>query len=110
MRLSSSIARRALLSVAAATSPLLPRLPAAASVNPVRDGMAAFSAGNVERSIALFDEAIAVKPASQPYLWQRGLSLYCTRHTVFEPNIDQLSLTAVVDLSPVVPNGRCRQV
>ena len=48
----------------------------AAAANPVREGMAAFSAGQVEESIALFDSVIAANPNSKPYLWQRGLSLY----------------------------------
>lgn len=38
--------------------------------------MAAFSSGDVERSIKLFDSVIAAQPSSKPYLWQRGLSLY----------------------------------
>ena len=37
--------------------------------------MAAFSSGDVERSIKLFDSAIAAQPSPR-YLWQRGLSLY----------------------------------
>ena len=51
----------------------------ASAASPVREGMAAFSAGKVEESIALFDSVIAQQPSAKPYLWQRGLSL-CTPH------------------------------
>lgn len=51
-------------------------VPPAVAASPVREGMAAFVENDVERSIALFDKAIAERPESKPYLWQRGLSLY----------------------------------
>ena len=41
-----------------------------------RQGMQAFAAGKVEESIRIYDSIIEASPASKPYLWQRGLSLY----------------------------------
>jgi tetratricopeptide (TPR) repeat protein len=38
--------------------------------------MQEFQANQVEKSVASFDEAIAIDPNSADYLWQRGLSLY----------------------------------
>jgi tetratricopeptide (TPR) repeat protein len=89
----AAVARRAVLTAAAFA--VVPPLPATAAINPVRDGMAAFSAGNVEQSISLFDEAIASKPASKPYLWQRGLSLYYADR--FGDGAEQFSLDVSVN-------------
>lgn len=79
---SISVDRRAVVS--SVVTPLLvaigitssaPALPANAA-SPVREGMSAFSSGDVEQSIQIFDSVIASQPSSKPYLWQRGLSLY----------------------------------
>ena len=42
----------------------------------VNAGMQAFQGNNVDRSLALFDEAIRLSPSVKTRLWQRGLSLY----------------------------------
>ncbi|CAN0220957.1 unnamed protein product [Discosporangium mesarthrocarpum] len=42
----------------------------------VSRGMERFKAGQVEPSIADFDRAIQLQPGLEPYMWQRGLSLY----------------------------------
>jgi hypothetical protein len=42
----------------------------------VFQGMEAFRAGQLTESIQLFDQAAAVQPSLQPFLWQRGISLY----------------------------------
>lgn len=42
----------------------------------VTDGMKAFAAGEVEKSLDIYDAIIAADPRRKPYLWQRGLSLY----------------------------------
>ena len=42
----------------------------------VREGMDVFRKGDVNGSIALWDEAEALLPSLRPYLWQRGLSYY----------------------------------
>jgi hypothetical protein len=42
----------------------------------VFQGMESFRAGQVTESIQLFDQAAAVQPSLQPFLWQRGISLY----------------------------------
>lgn len=39
-------------------------------------GMEAFRTGQVQESIRLFDEAAVVQPSLEPFLWQRGISLY----------------------------------
>ena len=41
-----------------------------------RQGMDLFRAGDVAGSIARFDDARDAQPSLDPYLWQRGLSLY----------------------------------
>lgn len=41
-----------------------------------RQGMARFSAGDLDGSLAAFDAVHARFPRYRPYLWQRGLSLY----------------------------------
>jgi hypothetical protein len=56
-------------------------LPAdAAGIDPVstltRRGMAKFVQDDVEGSIADFDLVITTAPRMEPYMWQRGLSLY----------------------------------
>jgi len=38
--------------------------------------MSAFAAGDVERSISIYDAILAADPRRKPYLWQRGLALY----------------------------------
>jgi hypothetical protein len=38
--------------------------------------MEAFRAGQVTQSVGFFDEAAAAQPSIEPYLWQRGISLY----------------------------------
>lgn len=44
---------------------------------PLSPGMDAFRHGDVQGSIEYFDEALALGGAAiEPYLWQRGLSLY----------------------------------
>ena len=43
----------------------------------VSKGMKEFREGNVQKSIEFFDEALELEPSIEPYLWQRGLSLYC---------------------------------
>ena len=52
----------------------------AAGVDPAsvltRRGMAKFTQGDVDGSIADFDAVIAAAPGRAPYMWQRGLSLY----------------------------------
>jgi hypothetical protein len=42
----------------------------------VFQGMEAFRAGQITESIQLFDQAATVQPSLQPFLWQRGISLY----------------------------------
>jgi hypothetical protein len=42
----------------------------------VFQGMEAFRAGQLTESIQLFDQAAIVQPSMQPFLWQRGISLY----------------------------------
>lgn len=42
----------------------------------VFQGMEAFRAGQVTQSVGFFDEAAAAQPSIEPYLWQRGISLY----------------------------------
>mmetsp|Transcript_16192 Transcript_16192/g.30485 ORF Transcript_16192/g.30485 Transcript_16192/m.30485 type:complete len:270 (-) Transcript_16192:205-1014(-) len=42
----------------------------------ISDGMSAFRRGQVRESIALFDQAQALEPRLDPYLWQRGISYY----------------------------------
>lgn len=42
----------------------------------VFQGMEAFRAGQLTESIELFDQAAQVQPSLQPFLWQRGISLY----------------------------------
>lgn len=39
-------------------------------------GDVAFAAGSIKSSIAAYDEAIRLRPAMEPQLWQRGLALY----------------------------------
>jgi hypothetical protein len=39
-------------------------------------GMEAFRAGQLTESVQLFDQAAAVQPSLQPFLWQRGIALY----------------------------------
>ena len=56
-------------------------LPAdAAGIDPVstltRRGMAKFVQDDVDGSIADFDLVITTAPRMEPYMWQRGLSLY----------------------------------
>ena len=56
-------------------------LPAdAAGIDPVstltRRGMAKFVQDDVDGSIADFDLVISTAPRMEPYMWQRGLSLY----------------------------------
>lgn len=41
-----------------------------------RDAVAALFAGRVDDSANLFDRLVAVRPASEPHLWQRGIALY----------------------------------
>ena len=52
----------------------------AAGVDPAsvltRRGIAKFTQGDVDGSIADFDAVIAAAPGRAPYMWQRGLSLY----------------------------------
>jgi len=57
---------------------LLPNDAQAAIAGPssVSDGMAAFAAGEIDRSIEIYDSIILAEPQRRPYLWQRGLSLY----------------------------------
>ena len=38
--------------------------------------MRSFRKGNVAKSVEEFGEALRLDPASRPYLWQRGLSLF----------------------------------
>lgn len=38
--------------------------------------MEQFRQGQIDASINLFDEALALDPRVEPYLWQRGLSLF----------------------------------
>jgi tetratricopeptide (TPR) repeat protein len=45
----------------------------------VQEGMRTFLDGNVEASVAKFDQALALDPSYKPKLWQRGLSLYYTK-------------------------------
>lgn len=69
--------RRAVaISVVAASAPFFLGDDIASAASPTREGMQAFSAGKVEKSIEIFDGIIAERPAMKPYLWQRGLSLY----------------------------------
>lgn len=42
----------------------------------VRRGMKRFVEGNVAESLEDFDKALKLDPSQEPYLWQRGLSLY----------------------------------
>jgi hypothetical protein len=42
----------------------------------VFQGMEAFRAGQITESVQLFDQAEKVQPSLQPFLWQRGISLY----------------------------------
>jgi hypothetical protein len=42
----------------------------------VFQGMEAFRGGRLSESIQLFDQAAAAQPSLQPFLWQRGISLY----------------------------------
>jgi hypothetical protein len=42
----------------------------------VFQGMEAFRAGQLTESVQLFDQAGSVQPSLQPFLWQRGISLY----------------------------------
>jgi len=49
---------------------------AAGGTPSVAEGMSAFAAGDVERSVQIYDAVIAADPRRIPYLWQRGLSLY----------------------------------
>jgi hypothetical protein len=42
----------------------------------VFQGMEAFRAGQITESVQLFDQAERVQPSLQPFLWQRGISLY----------------------------------
>lgn len=42
----------------------------------VQQGQALFYEAKISESLAAFDKAIELKPEVQPYLWQRGLSLY----------------------------------
>ena len=66
--------------VAAATSFSTAAPARAVGVDPVsvltRRGMAKFTQGDVDGSIADFDAVIAAAPGRAPYMWQRGLSLY----------------------------------
>ena len=69
-----TLRRRAVLTTPLVLASAVAPQPASASL--VRDGMAAFAANRVGESIALYDKMIEADPASKPYLWQRGLSLY----------------------------------
>jgi len=90
--LSVNTGRRALLlAPLAAVSPR-----AAHAANPVRDGMAAFAANDVEGAIELYDAAIRASPAAKPYLWQRGLALYYAGR--FADGAEQFA--ADVDVNP----------
>lgn len=41
-----------------------------------RAGDAYLRAGNVKQAIRHFDEAVRLRPESEPYLWQRGIAFY----------------------------------
>ena len=64
--------------ILAASTPLSPA--DAAGIDPVstltRRGMAKFVQDDVDGSIADFDLVITTAPRMEPYMWQRGLSLY----------------------------------
>lgn len=70
------------LVAATATRILGTRSVAAASFDRVRarkyvkDGMESFVDGDVQRSLLEFDQALESDPSIEPYLWQRGLSLW----------------------------------
>jgi len=42
----------------------------------IGDGMKSFLYGDVQRSLLEFDQALESDPTIEPYLWQRGLSLW----------------------------------
>jgi hypothetical protein len=42
----------------------------------VFQGMESFRAGQITESIQLFNQAATIQPSLQPFLWQRGISLY----------------------------------
>ena len=44
----------------------------------VQEGMRAFLDGQVQASVAKFDQALDLDTSYKPKLWQRGLSLYYT--------------------------------
>lgn len=88
--------RTALVAAAGIGGPfVVATAPPAEAANPTREGMAAFSANRVEESIEIFDSVIAEKPATKPYLWQRGLSLYYADR--FEDGAEQFAADVAVN-------------
>ena len=52
-----------------------------------RNGASAFERGEIEASVAAFDQLVELQPKSKPSLWQRGISLFYAGR--YEDCVDQ---------------------
>lgn len=87
-----------------------------AALADVRVGMRQFRTGDVAGSIEAFDRALQAEPALDPYLWQRGISLYYAgryadaaaqfaRDVAVNPNDTEEAVWNLLARSRVEPGG-----
>jgi len=103
---SSSSCSSSLLGLAAVASPQSAESSPRALVN---EGMNLFRQGDVDGSIALFDQAERQAPGIRPYLWQRGLSYYYADR--FQEGSDQFRYDVTVnplDVEEIVWDIACQ--
>ena len=72
-------------------------------------GMEAFRAGQLTESVQLFDQAAAVQPSLQPFLWQRGIALYYANQFAAASRQFQNDVTVnPLDVEEIVWDIACR--
>ncbi len=72
-------------------------------------GMEAFRAGQLTESVQLFDQAAAVQPSLQPFLWQRGIALYYANQFAGATSKCQNDVTVnPLDVEEIVWDIACR--